>query len=56
MRQRWSSTTFSSDLACWCEDQILYTQYTVEEGNFEHLFNFEAHLKIWQIFFQHFLV
>jgi hypothetical protein len=24
---------------------------TVEEGNFEHLFNFEAHLKIYQIFF-----
>ncbi len=26
---------------------------TVEEGNFEHLSNFEAFLKIWQIFFYH---
>jgi hypothetical protein len=27
---------------------------TVEEGNFEHLFNFEANLKICQIFFHFF--
>ncbi len=27
-------------------------KYTVEEGNFEHLFNFEANLKICQILFQ----
>ncbi len=29
---------------------------TVEEGNFEHLFNFEAHLKICQIFFHYFFL
>jgi hypothetical protein len=26
---------------------------TVEEGNFEHFFNFEGNLKICQIFFHH---
>ncbi len=29
---------------------------TVEEGNFEHLINFEANLKICQIFFHQFFL
>jgi hypothetical protein len=35
---------------------ILVRSCTVEEGNFEHLFNFEANLKICQIFFHHFFL
>jgi hypothetical protein len=33
-----------------------YPNSTVEEGNFEHLFNFEANLKICQIFFHQFFL
>jgi hypothetical protein len=36
------------------QDPLL--DHTVEEGNFEHLFNFEANLKICQIFFHHFFL
>jgi hypothetical protein len=58
LRDIWDRKYNSANVSTFCHGRaILFapTVGTVEEGNFEHLANFEAKLKICRIFFRPFL-